>query len=120
MYQIRKNRQKQRLYISLGGNNGADTAAMVVEADRACRELGADFTCLIHFQPGALLLPAQAADVYRLQEMLCSRGIKKAVYVRPEGSVIGRFQLQMLHIHSECPGEDACSIEEGEAILDRG
>ena len=118
MHDIRADAEKNRLYISLGESNGTEMAALLGEADRACRRLRPDFTCLMHFQPGKLLRRRDEGVIFRLQNILHSNGLGKAVYVRPEGSVIGRFQLEMLHIRSQCPGQDAVTVEEGEALLD--
>jgi len=120
MYKIWTDSDKNRLYIDVGEQNGGDMTSLPGDADSACRKLDTHFTCLIHFQPGILLPRQDEGAIFQLQDTLCSHGLQKAVYVRPEGSVLGRFQLEMLHIHSECPGENAFSREEGEAILDQG
>ncbi|MGD8368346.1 MAG: hypothetical protein PVG78_11925 [Desulfobacterales bacterium] len=120
MYEIRADTGKNRLYINVGESNGDGMSSFVGDVDRACRQLGAGFTCLIHFMPGILLHRREEDLIFRLQNILRSYGVQKTVYVRPEGSVLGRFQLEMLHIHSDCPGKNACSLEEGEAILNSG
>lgn len=119
MHEIHADMKKNRLYISLGESNGQDMHSVIDDARRACQDLASGFTCLIHFRRGTLLRRQDEAVIFALQDALCTHGIKKAAYVRQEGSVIGRFQFEMLHIHSECPAEDAASLEEAEAILDR-
>ena len=120
MYKIWSDSEKNRLYISVGESNGFRLASLLAEADAECRKLDDRFTCLIHFRRGNLLRREDEAVIFQLQETLGSHGVGKAVYVRPEGSVLGRFQLELLHIHSECPGESACSLEEAAAILENG
>jgi hypothetical protein len=117
MYKIWADAGKNRLYIDVGESNGTQMASLVGDADQVCRRLGSGFTCLMHFMPGNLLRREDERLIFQLQNILRSHGVQKTVYVRPVGSVLGRFQLEMLHIHSDCPGQNACSLEEGEAIL---
>lgn len=119
MHKIHADMEKNRLYISLGESNGQDIRSVIDDACKACKALASGFTCLIHFRRGTLLRREDEGVIFALQDALCTQGVKKAAYVRQEGSVIGRFQFEMLHIHSECPAEDAASLEEAEAILDR-
>ena len=118
MYRIWSDTEKNRLYISVGEPNGYQLASLLADADAECRMLDSRFTCLIHFCKGNLLCREEERVIFRLQDTLGSHGVGKAVYVRSEGSVLGRFQLEMLHIHSDCPGQNACSLEEAETILD--
>ena len=120
LYDIRADAEKNRLYINVGESNGTQMASIVGDAAHACRKLGSGFTCLIHFMRGALLRAEDERLIFQLQNTLRSGGVQKTVYVRPEGSVLGRFQLEMLHIHSDCPGQNACSVDEGEALFEDG
>ncbi len=120
MYKISADAEKNRLYITVGESNGARMASLIDDADLACGQLESDFTCLIHFKRGTLLRQQDEGVIFRLQNILHSRGVSKTIYVRPEGSVLGRFQLEMLQIHSECPGQTVCSLDEGEALLSNG
>jgi hypothetical protein len=120
MYEIWADPEKKRLYINVGESNGGGMASLVEDAGQACLQLGSGFTCLIHFLPGTLLRREDEGRIFQLQNTLRSHGVQKTVYVRPNGSVLGRFQLEMLHIHRDCRGTNACSLEEGEAILNDG
>jgi hypothetical protein len=120
MYRIWSDTEKNRLYISVGESNGYRLASLLADADAACRLLDSRFTCLIHFRKGCLLCSDEERVIFQLQDTLGSHGVGKAVYVRSEGSVLGRFQLEMLHIHSECPGQNASSLEEAETLLEKG
>ena len=99
MFKIWTDAGKNRLYINVGESNGTRMTAIVGEAERACHQLGSGFTCLIHFMRGNLLRAEDERLIFQLQNTLRSHGVQKTVYVRPEGSVLGRFQLEMLHIH---------------------
>jgi|GEM_PF-2465267 len=120
MHSVKPDRENNRLYITIGEADRAEIEETLNSVKASCQEVTAGFTCIFHFPEGALILPSDQDLLFKIQEALVSGGIKKAVYVRTQGSVLGRLQLEMLHMNSSCPAEDALSLDEAEMLLNGG
>jgi len=120
MHSVIPDREKNRLYITIGEAERAEIEETLESVEASCKKVTAGFTCIFHFPEGALIPPSDQDLLFRIQETLVSGGLKKAVYVRAHGSALGRLQLEMLHMNSSCPAENALSLDEAEVILNGG
>ncbi|CAB5111266.1 hypothetical protein D3OALGA1CA_2041 [Olavius algarvensis associated proteobacterium Delta 3] len=120
MHLVKPDPEKNRLYITIGEANRVEIEAALESVEVSCKKVTAGFTCIFHFTEGALLLPSDQDLLFKIQGALVSGGLKKAVYVRNQGSVLGRLQLEMLHMNSSCPATNALTLDEAEIILNNG
>ena len=120
MHSVHPDLDKNRLYITIGEADREEIKEALKNVEASCNEVTAGFTCIFHFQEGTLLHPTDQDLLFRMQEALIAGGLQKAIYVRTSGSVLGRLQLEMLHMNSACPAENALSLDEAEIILNNG
>jgi len=120
MHIVHPDLEKNRLYVTIGEADREEMEEALESVEASCKEVAAGFTCIVHFPEGTLLHPSDQDLLFRIQEALVAGGLKKAVYVRTPGSVLGRLQLEMLHMNSACPADNALSLDEAEVILNNG
>jgi hypothetical protein len=119
MHRVTVDKEKNRLYLTLGKIDGADEIARVAEAIQvACRDLTPGFNCLNDMRDYELLDETQEASIRQVQEFLIQAGLGKVVRVVRKFGAWGHLQFDKSSMSVGYHARSVNSIEEATAILD--
>ena len=120
MFEIRADQVKNRLYFTLGVIEGeAEREMIIVKTTEATKRLRPGFTCLSDLRGFRLEGSQDDGFMRECQEALWDAAIGKVVRVSGSGRADGHFSFERGSlVWPAYMVSAACSIEEGEALLD--
>jgi hypothetical protein len=119
MHRVTVDKEKNRLYLTLGKLEGADEIVQVVEKIKAAgRDLRPGFCCLNDMRDYELVDEAQEASIRQAQEFLVKAGLAKVVRVVRKFGTWGHLQFDKMSMNVGYHAQNVNTIEEAAAILD--
>ena len=119
MHEIRTDRTKNRLYITLGGFSSTDQIDQTVrEVKEAVTQLKTGFDVITDVSGYKPALPEIAQAIQQMQVFLRQSGMRRVVRVTGP-SVITTMQFNRLGKASGYQAEAVASVEEAEELLEK-
>ncbi len=120
MHSILADKDKNRLYLTLGKLDSVEEIAQVAEKIRTvCRDLKPGFSCLTDMREYELLDENLEPSIKGVQEFLVKAGLRKVVRVVRKFGTWGHLQFDKSSMDVGYHAQNVNSMEEAQAILDR-
>ena len=120
MYEIKINKEKNRIYLIFGTiENEAEMKEIVQTVRDECRKLEKGFTCLTDLRKYDPAKGIHDEYIRQSQEDLIKAGMSKVVRVRRPMGAMAHFQFNNISYEVGYHAPNVTSIEEGERLLDK-
>ncbi len=120
MYEIRIDKEKNRLYLMFSAIADETEMQEIVEnIRRECGKLKNGFTCLTDLRKYNPVEGIYEKYIRETQQDLIDAGMSKVVRVRSPMGTMAHFQFDNISYEIGYHAQNVTSIEEGEKILDR-
>ena len=119
MYRVMADKQKNRLYLTLGKLDGPEEIEQLGEKIRCdCQDLTPGFDCLTDLREYELVDESLEANIKEIQEYLVGIGLANVVRVVRKFGTLGHFQFDKSSMDVGYHARSVNSMEEALAILD--
>ena len=119
MYEIRRDTEKNRLYITIGNRiDRATYKTMQQEIDAAVADLSPGFTCLTDMREYHRITENEEIYIAMVQTRLKEAGLSRAVRVARRRALHEHVQFDTGSQEAGYPSDVVRTVEEGEAFLD--
>ncbi|ABW67548.1 hypothetical protein [Desulfosudis oleivorans] len=119
MHSIRADKEKNRLYLTLGKLDSLEEMMKVAEGIRdVCKDLRSGFTCLTDLRDFELLDEQYEFLISGVQEFLVDAGVSEVVRVVRKYGSWGHIQFDKTSMNVGYRGRYANDMQEAEDILD--
>ena len=119
MYEVRSDKKKNRIYITIGKvEDESEMVAIVDAVKRECKRLKPGFTCLTDLRRYYLQDEKYEKYIKQAQKILVEAGLFKVVRVRRELGGLAHFQFDNASYEIGYHAESVTDLEEAEKMLD--
>ncbi len=120
MYEIKIDKNKNRLYLTFGNiEDEAEMQEIVSEIRKESKKLKKGFTCLTDLRRYDPVEGIYEKYIREVQEHLLAAGMSKVARVRRPMGSIAHFQFDNVSYEVGYHAPNVTTLEEGEAILDQ-
>ena len=119
MHEVKVDKEKNRLYITIGKLNGSEEIETLVnEIVRACAELTSGFCCLTDLRKYEVMSEEEEHYIYKAQKIMVKAGLSNVVRVVKRFGYLAHYQFDKTAIAAGYHAKNVLTIEEAEAMLD--
>lgn len=120
MHRVEFDKEKNRLYLTLGKLENSDEIQEIAEKIRvACRDLRPGFNCLTDLRDYELIEKGLEPDIKAVQRFLVDAGLTRVVRVVRKFGTWGHLQFDKSSMDVGYHAQNVNSMDEALAILDR-
>ncbi len=119
MHEIRFDKEKNRLYVSIGKLDGKEEIETIInEIEQACGNLKKGFGCLTDLREYEVRSEEEEAYIYKAQKIMVEAGLSNVIRVVKKFGYLGHYQFDKTAKAAGYHAKNVLTIDEAEEILD--
>jgi len=119
MHEVKVDKEKNRLYITLGKLDNDDEIQTVLnKIEKACIELEKGFCCLTDLREYEVRGEEDEPYIFKAQKTMVNAGLAHVVRVVKRFGYLAHYQLDKTAVAAGYHAKNVLTIEEAEAMLD--